>query len=96
MISPMRKVRNEVHRVPISARMRRRLRTNITAKGGTLELIQEIQGRIEDKELVLDDELREEIEHVAWDLGPGRWQFLMRELALEIDATLGDPYPELA
>ena len=94
MISPMRKVRNEVHRVPISARMRRRLRTNITAKGGTLELIQEIQNRIEGKELVLDDFLREEIEHLAWDLGRGRWQNLMRALSAEIDAVLGDPYPD--
>lgn len=80
MNSPTRKI-------VLSKALRERLFAPTTGAGGYQALVQQIQGRLDDDRLAVDDELVERIAHHAFDYGAGGWQQFLRDLLAEIESS---------
>ena len=59
--------------------------------GGFQSLTRKILATIDGDELVVDDELRDQIEHYAFDFGSGGWQLLLREVLAMVDQPDSHP-----
>lgn len=71
--------------IQLSDELATRLSRTVEGEGGFQRLVRDIQTRMSDRVLELDDTLRERIEHYAYDFGSGGWQTLLRDLLAEIE-----------
>ncbi len=63
-----------------------RLQEKPRGTGGFQSLVADISRRLSGSVLEVDSELRERIEHYAYDFGAGGWQDLLRTLLQQIEA----------
>jgi hypothetical protein len=78
---------NSTRKIVISEALRDRLCAPTAGSGGYQTLVHEIQGRLQEDQLSIDDALVERIEHCAFDYGTGGWQQLLRDLLVEIESS---------
>jgi hypothetical protein len=74
-------------RVRLSPVVNKKLRAPVRGRGGFQGFVRELQRRLEGDELLVDDELRERIEHYAIDFGSGGWQTFFRQLLADVEGA---------
>lgn len=76
-----------MRRVRLSAAVRKKLVAPVRGRGGFQSFMRELQSRLEDDELLVDDALQERIEHYAVDFGSGGWQTFLRQLLEDVESA---------
>lgn len=74
-------------KVPLQPALVAQLQTRPRGAGGFQALVLDISRNLKDSILEVDAELRERIEHYAYDFGIGGWQKILRQLLDQIEAT---------
>jgi len=91
VLSSMTLMSDSTRRIALSEALRERLSASTVGTGGYQALVSEIQRRLEDDKLVVDDALLERIEHYAFEYGSGGWQQLLRDLLAETESPAPQP-----
>ncbi len=74
--------------IQLSPDLAERLRSIPTpGEGGYQSLVRQLQQRLEGNQLRLDEQMRERMEHYAYDFGRGGWQLFLREILDQAEAT---------
>lgn len=74
-------------RVRLSPTVRKKLLAPVRGQGGFQHFVRQLQARIDGDDLVVDEALRERLEHYAIDFGSGGWQSLFRQLLDDVESS---------
>ena len=72
-------------RVRLPDELVQKLHEDVVGRGGFQSFVKQLKRKLHGNELEVDAELRDRIEHYAFDFGSGGWQTFFRRLLSEIE-----------